>query len=170
MPLPFPTELPRLVRHGLLLVLLLAGVVFAPATPANRAALEGHYDRFLAKELNRCTTCHLPSERKEPKSLEEFPHNAFGKRLRQLGEELRAADRPSSLAARLALAAREDSDGDGVANEVELLLGKNPGDAKDKPPTKELSARAPSRRSLRSSSQPIAGGRSRRWRARRCRW
>jgi len=138
-PLPFPTELPRLVRHGLLLVLLLAGVVFAPATPANRAALEGHYDRFLAKELNRCTTCHLPSERKEPKSLEEFPHNAFGKRLRQLGEELRAADRPSSLAARLALAAREDSDGDGVANEVELLLGKNPGDAKDKPPTKELS-------------------------------
>ena len=139
MPLPFPTELPRLVRHGLLLVLLLAGVVFAPATPANRAALEGHYDRFLAKELNRCTTCHLPSERKEPKSLEEFPHNAFGKRLRQLGEELRAADRPSSLAARLALAAREDSDGDGVANEVELLLGKNPGDAKDKPPTKELS-------------------------------
>ena len=139
MPLPFPTELPRLVRHGLLLVLLLAGVVFAPATPANRAALEGHYDRFLAKELNRCTTCHLPSERREPKSLEEFPHNAFGKRLRQLGEELTAADRPSSLAARLALAAREDSDGDGVANEVELLLGKNPGDAKDKPPTKEFS-------------------------------
>ena len=139
MPLPFPTELPRLVRHGLLLVLLLAGVVFAPATPANRAALEGHYDRFLAKELNRCTTCHLPSERKEPKSLEEFPHNAFGKRLEQLGTELAAAGKPSSLAARLALAAREDSDGDGVANEVELLLGKNPGDAKDKPPTKELS-------------------------------
>ena len=35
--------------------------------------------------------------------------------------------------------AREDSDGDGVANEVELLLGRNPGDAKDKPPGKELS-------------------------------
>ena len=129
----------RWVRRSALLASLLVGVASAPATPANRAALEHHYDRFLAKELNRCTTCHLPSDRKEPKSLEEFPHNSFGKRLHALGKELIAAGQPASLAARLALVAREDSDGDGVPNEVELLLGRNPGDAKDKPPGKELS-------------------------------
>ena len=120
------------------LAVVLASTLAAPATPANRAALESHFDRFLAKGLNHCTTCHLPSERKEPKSLEEFPHNAFGKRLRQLGEELAAAGKPTSLAARLNLIAAEDSDGDGVSNEVELLLGHNPGDAKDKPSSKEL--------------------------------
>ena len=119
------------------LAVVLASTLAAPATPANRAALESHFDRFLAKGLNHCTTCHLPSERKEPKSLEEFPHNAFGKRLRQLGEELAAAGKPTSLAARLNLIAAEDSDGDGVSNEVELLLGHNPGDAKDKPSSKD---------------------------------
>ncbi|MEQ2009676.1 MAG: DUF1549 domain-containing protein, partial [Limisphaerales bacterium] len=133
------TESSRLVLPGVVLAVLLVGASYAPATPANRAALEHHYDRFLAKEVNRCTTCHLPSERKEPKSLEDFPHNAFGQRLHALGTDLTAAGKPASLAARLALVAREDSDGDGVPNETELLLGKNPGDAKDKPPTKELS-------------------------------
>ena len=34
--------------------------------------------------------------------------------------------------------AREDSDGDGVDNETELLLGHNPGDTHDKPSEKEL--------------------------------
>ena len=53
-------------------------------------------------------------------------------------EELAAAGKPTSLAARLNLIAAEDSDGDGVSNEVELLLGHNPGDAKDKPSSKEL--------------------------------
>src|SRR3954447_11858439 len=41
-----------------LTVFLLAGAVLA--TPANKAALERHYDKFLARELARCTTCHLP--------------------------------------------------------------------------------------------------------------
>ena len=125
--------------YALMLACLLFSPAVAPATPANRAALERHFDRFLSADLNRCITCHLPSERKEPKSLEEFPHNAFGKRLHALDHELTAAGKPASLAARLALVAREDSDGDGVPNEVELLLGRNPGDAKDKPPAKELS-------------------------------
>lgn len=124
--------------RALLLVCWLGCVAVSRGTPANRAALEQHYDRFLAIELNRCTTCHLPSARKEPKSLEEFPHNAFGKRLHALGKELTAAGKPAALASRLALVAREDSDGDGVPNEVELLLGKNPGDVKEKPAAKEL--------------------------------
>ena len=61
------------------------------ATPVNKAGLERHYDKFLGAGLNRCTTCHQPSDKKDPQSLDEFPHNVFGDRLRKLGEELEAA-------------------------------------------------------------------------------
>jgi hypothetical protein len=139
------------------------------ATPANKAALERHYDRFLAKGLNQCTTCHLPSDRKNPESLAEFPHNPFGNRLRVLGEMLsdaseskagavndgpaKAAPNQTSgrtrprvdLVRRLRLVAHEDSDGDGVDNETELLLGFNPGDSTSKPDARALEA-APVRR------------------------
>jgi hypothetical protein len=108
------------------------------ATPANKAALEKHYDRFLAKPLARCTTCHLPNENKFPESLGEFPHNPFGDRLRKLGEELTAAGRKKDIPTRIALIVNEDTDGDGAANEAELLLGHNPGDAKDTPSAAEL--------------------------------
>src|ERR1043166_6951269 len=110
----------------------------AEATPANRAALERHYDKFLAKDLNRCTTCHLPSDNKAPEDLDEFPHNPFGNRLRLLRKELRADGKKADIATRLKIVAREDSDGDGVDNETEILLGHNPGDAKDFPTKKEL--------------------------------
>jgi hypothetical protein len=50
----------------------------------------------------------------------------------------------SDLPARLARVAGEDADGDGVANELEILLGRNPGDAADTPSAKEL-AQAPAR-------------------------
>jgi len=119
-------------------LVLLCFATSALATPANKAALDRHYDRFLSKELNRCTTCHLPSENKSPQSLDEFPHNPFGVRLRALGKELATAGKPKDIPARLALVVNEDADGDGVANETELLLGHNPGDAKDKPTEKEL--------------------------------
>ncbi len=112
------------------------------ATPANRAALEKHYGRFLTPSLARCTTCHLPSAQKFPESLDEFPHNSFGDRLRKLGEELAAAGKKKDLQTRLALVAQEDADGDGVPNETELLLGHNPGDAKDTPSRSELAAAA----------------------------
>src|SRR5262245_50790745 len=88
----------------------------ALATPANRAALDRHYDRFLAKGLNQCTTCHLPSENRNPESLDEFPHNPFGDRLRRLGEALDAAGKAKDITTRLALVAKEDADGDGVPN------------------------------------------------------
>jgi hypothetical protein len=110
----------------------------ASATPANKAALEKHYEKFLAKNLARCTTCHLPSENKNPESLEEFPHNPFGARLRAVGKELIADGKKKDLPGRLKLIAREDADGDGVENETELLLGHNPGDAKDAPTYEEL--------------------------------
>ena len=101
------------------------------ATPANKAAIEHHYDRFLDANLARCTTCHLPSENKDPQSLDEFPHNPFGARLREVRPEMGANGK--SVAARLERIAAEDSDGDGVENERELLLGHNPGSSEDKP-------------------------------------
>jgi hypothetical protein len=103
----------------------------AHATPANKAALDKHYDRFLSKNLSRCTTCHLPSENKVPESLDDFPHNPFGHRLRLVAKEF-AVPKPD-IPARLQRIADEDSDGDGVANELEILLGRNPGDKTDKP-------------------------------------
>ena len=72
-------------------------------------------------ELNRCTTCHLPSENKNPESLEEFPHNPFGDRLRALGEELAKAGKRRTSRRGSQRVAAEDSDGDGVDNEMEML-------------------------------------------------
>ena len=125
--------------------LLALSVVMSSATPANKAALDKHYDKFLAKNLARCTTCHLPSENKNPESLDEFPHNPFGARLRAVGKQLVAEGKKKDIPARLKLVAREDTDGDGVDNETELLLGHNPGDAKDTP-TKKALAEAPNKR------------------------
>ena len=119
---------------------LVLSASMALATPANKAALEKHYDRFLSAELGRCTTCHLPGLIKNPESLDDFPHNPFGTRLRAVGRELAAAGKKKDIPARLKLVAREDTDGDGVDNEMELLLGHNPGNAKDTPTKKELGA------------------------------
>ncbi|HSI34786.1 MAG TPA: DUF1549 domain-containing protein, partial [Tepidisphaeraceae bacterium] len=120
----------------------------AGATPANQAGLGRHYDRFLAKRLGACATCHLPTDRKNPESLEEIPHNPFGAALRRAGEELRAAGQKRDLPARLARVAGLDSDGDGVANEAELLLGHSPGDPKDTPRAAELSGLGEKRAAL----------------------
>jgi hypothetical protein len=129
----------RLASLGLL-ILALRG---ADATPANKAAYEKHYDRYLSKELNRCASCHLPSDKKAPERLDEFPHNLFGHRLRLLGEELAKAGAKKDIPARLTRVAREDADGDGADNETEILLGHNPGDPKDIPTAKELAQAGP---------------------------
>src|SRR4051812_20705851 len=119
-----------------------AGLLFlaiaAHATPANKAALDRHFDRFLAKNLNACTTCHLPSDKKDPQSLDEFPHNPFGARLRAEKKELSAAGKPTDIPTRITAIANEDSDGDGIDNLTEILLGHAPGDPADKPGASEL--------------------------------
>jgi hypothetical protein len=120
---------------------MIAGLSAAFGTPANKAALDAHYDRFLAKSLSRCTTCHLPSDKKDPESLDEFPHNPYGHRLRVLAKEISKRDIP----ARLQRIADEDSDADGVANETEVLLGHNPGNAADTPTEDELTGASPRR-------------------------
>jgi hypothetical protein len=118
------------IKVAALMALLLLPAM-ARATPANKAALDKHYDRFLSKGLSRCTTCHLPSDNKAPESLDEFPHNAFGNRLRLVAKEFSTAK--PDIPVRLQRIADEDSDGDGVVNQTEILLGRNPGDASDKP-------------------------------------
>ena len=141
---------PRLARAPLPAILRVAGLLVisaaAPsplhATPANKSALEKHYDRFLTKDLNRCITCHLPSDRKSPETLTEFPHNPFGDRLRAAREQLLNSGAKATLPERLKLVAHEDSDGDGADNQSEILLGRNPGDAKDSPSTEQLASLA----------------------------
>ena len=133
----------RVTHHA---AALAAGVLFcAPlavvATPANKKALANHFDEFLPVKLNACTTCHLPSDNHDPQSLEEFPHNAFGRRLKELRDGARAG---LTVAERLAKIPDEDADHDGATNLTELLLGTNPGDAKDKPSAADLVA-APTR-------------------------
>ncbi len=124
----------------LLLALLCAALLSLElsATPANKSGLEKHFDRFLSKELNRCTTCHLPGEKKSPETLAEFPHNPFGARLRELREPLLASGTKATIAARLKFIAREDADGDGVDNQSEVLLGFNPGDSNAFPARDQL--------------------------------
>lgn len=128
--------------RGLAVLWLLTGV--AGATPANKKALANHFEHLLPEKLNDCTTCHRPSKIASPENLQEFPHNAFGDRLRALGEELRSKHANAGLGVRLQLVAREDSDGDGVDNLTEILLGTNPGDAKLKPDSLAMKA-APAR-------------------------
>src|SRR5215203_6086947 len=89
------------------------------ATPANRAAFSQHYDRFLARKLNQCTTCHQPSARENPATLDEFPHNPFGAQLRHANTNSPGATEPTDLVTRLAAVASLDADHDGVPNEIE---------------------------------------------------
>src|SRR5206468_6531817 len=121
-PRPSPAGSWALRSSGVMVALAVAVVmtpVVARATPANRAALEKHYDRFLAKGLDKCRTCHLPSENRAPENLQEFPHNPFGDRLRVVGERLAQQGLKSDLSSRLGIVAKEDADGDGVDNETE---------------------------------------------------
>ena len=98
----------------------------ATATPANKKAAANHFEHFLPANLTDCTLCHLPSANHAPESLEEFPHNAFGRELAALGKK-------SPLPERLQQVAKTDSDADGVSNLTEILLGGHPGDAQVKP-------------------------------------
>src|SRR4051794_17553938 len=126
-------RLPARTYVSLLAILLASIAPSARALPAHLAAAERHLDTFLAKNLRNCTLCHLPSDKKDPESLEEFPHNPFGAAMMKAGKQLRAGGKKREIAARLDLIASLDSDGDGIPNLDELLLGHNPGDAKDTP-------------------------------------
>jgi len=132
----------RFSSHIAVGVFVVAIGLSARATPANKAAVGRYFDRFLSRNLQSCNLCHLPTEKGDPDTLEEIPHNAFGAALRKVGKELKAAGKKRDIGIRVEMIGGQDSDGDGVDNLSEILLGHNPGDAKDRPTEKELAGLA----------------------------
>src|SRR5206468_369758 len=120
------------------------------ARPPHKRALKNYYGELLSESLNACSTCHLTREQAGDEAFDEEapPHNAFGRRLRQVGEEWEAQNRPSSLVPRLQAIADEDTDGDGVPNELEILSGHAPGNKDDKPSGPELASAVEARAKL----------------------
>jgi len=117
---------------------LLASLLVTPAgaVPAHKHSLKKHYGQHLSSALHQCTTCHQrQDEAQDPASFdpEAPPHNPFGTRLRELGEQLEAAGQPHDIIARLGKLAAEDADGDGTSNELEIFLGRQPGRSEPAP-------------------------------------
>lgn len=110
------------------------------ARPAHKQALAQYFGPFLPKKLNDCRTCHLPEKSGYPKEEEDYekPHNAFGARLKAVKEELRKVGKKTTLDARLDAILKEDTDGDGSSNLIEILTGHNPGDKDDRPSAADL--------------------------------
>ena len=133
----------RLLSAGLALLGLSCA---AFATPANKLALQRHFGGFLPGKLNDCSTCHLPGGDHAAERLEDIPHNPFGARLHGLAK----SDASASIAQRLERIAREDADGDGAINQFELLLGSNPGDARNTPSNHALETAAERERAFRT--------------------
>jgi hypothetical protein len=134
-----------LSRLGCCLVGALVCIIppHAQATPANKKALEAYLGPFLKRPID-CRVCHLPDALGTKISLDEVdkPHNVFGKRLVAIRKEMarigKAGERVVELETRLNALAKEDSDGDGVSNLLELLTGHGPGEKDNKPSASEL--------------------------------
>lgn len=115
-------------------ILLLAAR--AEARPPYKHALADHLGPGAARKLVDCRTCHVPPEPDD--DPEDKPHNPFGARLKAVRGELRKGGKRSGIAERIERIADEDSDGDGVANLLELLAGHFPGEAEDQPSAAEV--------------------------------
>jgi hypothetical protein len=99
----------------------------ANATPANKQVFSRYFGKYLPRGLDTCAVCHVRAEANGAESLDEFPHNSFGDRLRVAAEQLAKEDQNSSIRDRLILVANEDADGDGFSNLKEILAGTSPG-------------------------------------------
>jgi hypothetical protein len=132
--------MPRAFQLALALVGSLIVATTSHARPAHKQALGDHYGPYLTKKQHDCRMCHVPDAAgAQPDVLaEDKPHNSFGKRLKAVREELRKAGKKGTIAERLEFIASEDSDGDGVSNQLEILTGHFPGDPSDKPTAEEL--------------------------------
>jgi len=84
----------------------------ASATPANKQAFVRYFGKYLPSGLDTCATCHVRAEANGAESLDEFPHNSFGKRLSAAAEQLANDNQNSSIRDRLILVANEDADGE----------------------------------------------------------
>ncbi len=139
---------PFLIQRCRLLwgVCLLAFFVSSPilnARPPYKHGLKKLYGARLNSNLHQCSTCHVT--RDEVPANEDFdeenpPHNVFGERLRALGDSIGEDEPGGDILSRLRRIVDEDSDGDGIANELEILAGKHPGRAQSRPDEQELLA------------------------------
>src|SRR5262245_18360811 len=120
------------MRLALTILALLVLSTSAAARPPHKKAVADHFGKFLTKKLNDCVLCHMPDQpgHKEEDGKE---HNAFGARQAAIKKELSKAGKKTHIVSRLEAIAAEDADGDGIANLMEILSGRFPGDAKDSP-------------------------------------
>ncbi len=116
---------------------MLGIVVLAASTvwgrPEHKQSLKRYYGEAIPASAYHCATCHAVAVDADEKKLadEDPPHNAFGTRLRELGEQLESEGKPFDLISRLKLVAGEDADGDGTANELEFFAGRAAGIPQD---------------------------------------
>lgn len=130
-------KLPGWPTWSVLLALL--AVQPAAARPQHLKALQEEYGAFLPSRLANCFTCHRPTQSgRLGETLADFPHNSYGHRLAETAAVLRSAGRRTDLITRVRYIAGEDSDGDGVTNTRELLLGSPPGDSAVRPEGRAL--------------------------------
>jgi hypothetical protein len=114
------------VHLGALLLMVSLAARAGLAMPQHKETLARYYGDWLPTQLNSCATCHVvPMAVSDDELAEMIPdHNRFGVRLRELGEQLTQQGEPADIVTRLKQVADEDSDGDGLANELELLAGR----------------------------------------------
>jgi mono/diheme cytochrome c family protein len=100
-------------------ILLALAICIAPgtasATPANKQAFSRYFGKYLPQGLDTCAVCHIRAEANGAESLDDFPHNPFGDRLRIAAESLEKENRNTGIRDRLILVADEDADGDDVS-------------------------------------------------------
>ncbi len=122
-------------------ILLLLISEAASARPPYKHSLKKLYGARLNANLHQCATCHLTKDEVGQEFDEENPpHNVFGERLRELGDAIGEDEPGGDILSRLRRIVDEDADGDGVANELEILAGKYPGRAQSRPDEQELIA------------------------------
>lgn len=107
-------------------------MAISSATPANKKALAKFFGPHFPAGLESCATCHVRADGHGAKSLEDFPHNAFGEALHAL---------EGRITERIEAALDSDSDGDGVDNRDEILLGRAPGRANQQDSSRQDSSR-----------------------------
>ena len=120
--------------------LLFLAAPAAHARPPYKKALADFLGLDATSRLNDCRTCHVSPKADEPPILGEPPHNPFGVRLKAVKDELKKAGRKTDIVSRILAVADEDSDGDGVPNLLELVMGRSPGEPEPKPTAAEAAA------------------------------
>ena len=112
--------------RSLLTLLLFASI--AAARPAHLKALADYAGPELPPASNACTVCHLPGGDESDK-----PHNTFGVRVAEWRKDRKKTGLPNDVPVALDALADEDADKDGVANLVEILAGRGPGELREVP-------------------------------------